>query len=232
MSSDCIPPAQRRGAGLIQCPSAEQVQQGRDDVTMDFALDDTGGDREDALVAMTFHVPKDAEEWQDEGDADEPSVKVGRPLACRLCKAVCHVDSAKRQAACALCRCQLASPCRSCTARWHSTQPKPRWTRRTGLLTVGAAKCLPVQVLHDALAQHTAQGAATGEAVASFDNVGLLAPRGRFEVEMFVSSMTLSGQVLPCCASYSPLAFKTTLSGRGPSATAVLSTGMADLQLW
>ena len=52
-----------------------------------------------------------------------------------------------------------------------------------------------VQVLHDTLAQHTAQGAATGEAVATFESVGLLAPRGRFEVEMFVSSMTLSGQV-------------------------------------
>ena len=61
-----------------------------------------------------------------------------------------------------------------------------------------------MQVLHDALAQHTAQGQATGEAVATFESVGLLAPRGRFEVEMFVSSMTLSGQVsLKCMPSCS-----------------------------
>ena len=31
--------------------------------------------------------------------------------------------------------------------------------------------------------------------IATFDSVGLLAPRGRFEVEMYLTSMKLLGQV-------------------------------------
>ena len=50
-------------------------------------------------------------------------------------------------------------------------------------------------MFHDALAQHTAQGAAAGDVIATFDSVGLLAPRGRFEVEMYLTSMKLLGQV-------------------------------------
>ena len=52
-----------------------------------------------------------------------------------------------------------------------------------------------LQAFHDAVAGHTAQGAAAGDVIATFDSVGLLAPRGRFEVEMYLTSMKLLGQV-------------------------------------
>ena len=52
-----------------------------------------------------------------------------------------------------------------------------------------------LQAFHDAVAEHTAQGAAAGDVIATFDSVGLLAPRGRFEVEMYLTSMKLLGQV-------------------------------------
>ena len=45
-------------------------------MSLEFALDDTGGDREDALVGMSFHVPKDAEDWQS-ADGEAASTKVG-----------------------------------------------------------------------------------------------------------------------------------------------------------
>lgn len=38
-------------------------------------------------------------------------------------------------------------------------------------------------------------GAATGDAVATFDQVGVLVPRGRFDIEMYMASLKLVGQV-------------------------------------
>lgn len=52
-----------------------------------------------------------------------------------------------------------------------------------------------VQVLHDQIVQFTDAGAATGSAVVTFDTMSLLAPRGRFDVEMYLSSLKLTGQV-------------------------------------
>lgn len=49
--------------------------------------------------------------------------------------------------------------------------------------------------------QFTDAGAATGTAVVTFDTMSLLAPRGRFEVEMYLSSLKLTGQVSPFMAS-------------------------------
>ena len=53
------------------------------------------------------------------------------------------------------------------------------------------------QVLHDRIVQFTDAGAATGNAVVTFekDSLSLLAPRGRFDVEMYLSSLKLTGQV-------------------------------------
>ena len=56
-------------------------------------------------------------------------------------------------------------------------------------------QCLMVQVLHDQIVQFTDAGAATGSAVVTFDTMSLLAPRGRFDVEMYLSSLKLTGQV-------------------------------------
>ncbi|KAL3141436.1 hypothetical protein ABBQ32_005004 [Trebouxia sp. C0010 RCD-2024] len=102
-----------------------QVQKGRDDVMLEFPADDTaGGDHEDALCEMSFHVPKESDRF---GGED----------------------------------------------------------------TVSAA-----EVLHDQIVQFTDAGAATGNAVVTFekDSLSLLAPRGRFDVEMYLSSLKLTGQ--------------------------------------
>lgn len=41
-----------------------QVQKGRDDVMLEFPADDTaGGDHEDALFEMSFHVPKESDRF-------------------------------------------------------------------------------------------------------------------------------------------------------------------------
>lgn len=57
-----------------------------------------------------------------------------------------------------------------------------------------------LQVLHDQIVQFTDAGAATGNAVVTFekDSLSLLAPRGRFDVEMYLSSLKLTGQVSAC----------------------------------
>ena len=110
-----------------------QVQQGRDDVSLEFALDDTGGDREDALVGLSFHVPKDAEDWQS-ADGEAPSVKV-RSLGCeRLLQRV--VDAAQDAAAGAL------------VAKWSM----PWWAQPPGGLPqdTGAALVWPVSVVQAA----------------------------------------------------------------------------------
>ena len=52
-----------------------------------------------------------------------------------------------------------------------------------------------VQVLHDMIMPHTDSGAAVGDAIASFGAVAVLAPRGRFEIELYSSFMKLLGQV-------------------------------------
>ena len=43
--------------------------------------------------------------------------------------------------------------------------------------------------------QYTDTGAAVGDPVHVFENAALLAPRGRFDVELFLSFMKLTGQV-------------------------------------
>ena len=55
------------------------------------------------------------------------------------------------------------------------------------------------QVLHDMIMPHTDSGAAVGDAIVSFGAVAVLAPRGRFEVELYGSFMKLLGQVRDKC---------------------------------
>ncbi len=51
------------------------------------------------------------------------------------------------------------------------------------------------QVLHDVIMPHTDSGAAVGDAIASFGAAAVLAPRGRFEIELYGNFMKLIGQV-------------------------------------
>ena len=50
-------------------------------------------------------------------------------------------------------------------------------------------------MLYDRLMKHTDAGVAVGDAVVGFDGVAVLAPRGRFEIELYGSFMKLLGQV-------------------------------------
>lgn len=53
-----------------------------------------------------------------------------------------------------------------------------------------------MQALLDALLQYTDAGVATSDdAVVTFDEVAVLAPRGRYQVEMHASFIKLVGQV-------------------------------------
>jgi structure-specific recognition protein 1 len=53
-----------------------------------------------------------------------------------------------------------------------------------------------LQALVDALLQHTDAGGATSDdAISEFTDVAVIAPRGRFQVEMHTSFLKLSGQV-------------------------------------
>eukprot|EP00884_Botryococcus_braunii_P021465 jgi/Botrbrau1/8001/Bobra.384_2s0027.1 len=50
------------------------------------------------------------------------------------------------------------------------------------------------QIFYDQVMENTDAGAAVGDAVATFDNVGVVAPRGRFDVEMYLTFFKLVGQ--------------------------------------
>ena len=50
-------------------------------------------------------------------------------------------------------------------------------------------------MLYNELVQYTDTGAAVGDPVHVFESAALLAPRGRFDVELFLSFMKLTGQV-------------------------------------
>ncbi|CAK0784212.1 hypothetical protein CVIRNUC_007416 [Coccomyxa viridis] len=106
----------------IPLKDVNQVQQSKEEVLLEFAIDDTaGGDNEDALTEIGFFVPKEATGFQ---DGEEQ----------------------------------------------------------------------PAKVLHDMIMPHTDSGAAVGDAIVSFGAVAVLAPRGRFEVELYGSFMKLLGQ--------------------------------------
>lgn len=119
------------GAPAFRLPLTDvvQAQQVRDDLVLEFAVDDAAAERHaDALTGVSFFVPSDAAKADPEG---------GEPAG--------DAPSAARR-------------------------------------------------LLDAVLPFTDAGAATGEAIASFDGVGVLVPRGRFDCEMYASSLKLLGQ--------------------------------------
>ena len=52
------------------------MQQLRDDVVLEFLQDDGGGEREDALMEMSFFVPRENEQYA--GDDETPPSKASR----------------------------------------------------------------------------------------------------------------------------------------------------------
>ena len=58
-----------------------------------------------------------------------------------------------------------------------------------------------LQVLYNELVQYTDTGAAVGDPVATFDGAAVLAPRGRFNIELYLSFLKLTGQVWICVSS-------------------------------
>ena len=62
---------------------AVQVQKGRDDVMLEFPADDTaGGDQEDALFEMSFHVPKENDTF---GGEETTSAAEVSTMLCNPC---------------------------------------------------------------------------------------------------------------------------------------------------
>lgn len=52
------------------------MQKGRDDVMLEFPADDTaGGDHEDALCEMSFHVPKESDRFGGEETVSAAEVR-------------------------------------------------------------------------------------------------------------------------------------------------------------
>lgn len=107
----------------VPLPDVTQVQHGKDEVILEFPIDDAAmGDREDSLVEMAFHVPRACEDYPATEDA------------------------------------------------------------------------APSKAFYDALMQHADVDQATGDAIATFESVSVDMPRGRFDVEMFLSFVKLVGQ--------------------------------------
>ena len=66
-------------------PTPNLLLQGKDEIALDFAVDDTtGGEHEDALVGMSFHVPRETSGCP-AMDEDTPSVTVSTSHTKRLC---------------------------------------------------------------------------------------------------------------------------------------------------
>ena len=118
----------------VPLSEVQQATLGRDEVMMQLPVDDTAVDRaDDALVGISFHVPKDAEDFP-ECDAELPASKA----------------------------------------------------------------------LYDKLKPYTLDDGA-GDVVASFDQVGVLVPRGRFDIEMYSNSFHLLGQAHDFRVQYSSI---------------------------
>jgi len=111
----------------VPLPDVSQAQQAKDEVVLEFHVDDTG-DREDTLVEMALHVPPNNQDWKEEGEEVTPGGNAAKSLL-------------------------------------------------------------------DTLMVHTDADAARSEdAVVIFEDVAVMAPRGRFEVEMHNSHFKMVGQ--------------------------------------
>ncbi|GBF95966.1 FACT complex subunit [Raphidocelis subcapitata] len=120
----------------VPLPDVSQAQQLKDEVMLEFHVDDTAADdKEDTLVEMAFHVPPGCKDWA------------------------------------------LPAP----PPPEEGAEAPPPEPASKGLL--------------QALLAHTDAGVATSDdAVCAFDEVAVLAPRGRFEVEMHGSFLKMAGQ--------------------------------------
>ena len=149
-------------------------------VLLQFAIDDTaGGENEDALTEIGFYVPKEAAGFQ---DGQEQPAKVRRNSAYVMQD---HYEAMHR--------------CRSLPSERGSYF---LYMQPNGRADVSDEQCIQaligfchLQVLYDIILPHTDSGAAVGDAIASFGAVAVLAPRGRFEIELYGSFMKLLGQV-------------------------------------
>lgn len=110
----------------VPLPDVSQAQATKEDIMMEFQVDDTAADdKEDTLTEIAFHVPSTNPDFKDEEDENKE----------------------------------------------------------------------PVKVLLQQVLRHTDAGAASSdEAVCTFDEVAVLAPRGRFEVEFHLGFVKMAGQ--------------------------------------
>lgn len=171
---------------------------------LEFHVDDTADDKEDTLVEMAFHVPGSNEHWgsdqQQGADGEDtaavPPAKVGAVQLISSCAATADPCRSVR-GCCGIaaelvdCRAQGAGSVYAQTFAVHVQSP--------------CALCHCLQALLEALLQYTDAGVATSaDAVITFEEVAILAPRGRYQVEMHASFLKLVGQVrqATACAVY------------------------------
>jgi structure-specific recognition protein 1 len=122
---------------VIPLPDVAQVNQGRDEVLVQFPIDDTGAsDREDALVEVAFHIPKGCPDFA-----------------------------------------PLAPPTMAEGADGEAPPLIPS-----------------SKVFFDVVNGFVDSAAATGDAISTFDSIGVLVPRGRFDMELYASTLKLVGQ--------------------------------------
>eukprot|EP00983_Pelagomonas_calceolata_P033311 1043324-Pelagomonas_calceolata.AAC.3 len=190
-------------------PRRPQAQQAKDDVMMEFNVDDTAADeREDMLAEMAFHVPQGHEGLAPENPEEVPA-KVG--CLCpwvRACACMCmHIF--------VLCaRVYVCVPGRGsvgglvvecgCLVKGRSEEV-PGNVDGGGAHTDTGCVSMPFLALlaHTdtgsvkTVLAHTDTGGVSGdEAVARFTDVHVLAPRGRFDVDMFHGHVNLAGQAV------------------------------------
>lgn len=147
----------------IPLPDVGQAQLGRDDVLLEFPVDDTADEQHDSLVELGFYVPREGAELSLHAD-DGSVVRVGQRV-----KAEEGEDGEKAEEG------------------------------------DEASAVIPAKVLYERVLEHSAAGLATGDAIVSFDQVGILVPRGRFDVEMYAGSLKLLGQTQDFRVSYSTI---------------------------
>jgi hypothetical protein len=157
-------------------------------------VDDTAAnDQEDTLVEMAFHVPPTSAEYPatEEG---EPPAKVGG-WAGRSCWAAGSCGRGLLHGAEPLAGSRSRERHRTATAAAAGAAVLAPLDCRSQLRRCASAAASPAQVLAEqVLALTDAGGAAAEEAVCVLDDVAILAPRGRFSVEMHLAFLKLGGQ--------------------------------------
>ena len=212
-----VRPAERGGEAIALLGTPHRQPLTLSDVTCD--VDHPAGDREDTLVEMSFYVPKENEDFAaqqaakaaaaaaaGEGEVaeDVESAAVApapeAPAKYLFDLVSQYTDAGAVRIVCVVCT-EAGTACMHAVAGSagckrlarinqsnHQSEFASQTARRHHPIFLPLIPLLPAS-------PPIAPGAATGDAVATFDQVGVLVPRGRFDIEMYLGSLKLVGQV-------------------------------------